>query len=67
MVFMWKKYLQILTHEKAQGSLRYVFFIITPYIYEGKRVSDVTNLLHSDTETLQVSEHNIENRQQSES
>lgn len=49
MVFMWKKYLQILTHEKAQGSLRYVFFIITPYIYEGKRVSDVTNLFFTVT------------------
>lgn len=49
MVFMWKKCLQILTHEKAQGSLRYVFFIITPYIYEGKSVSDVTNLFFTVT------------------
>lgn len=49
MVFMWKKSFQILTHEKAQGSLRYVFFIITPYIHEGKSVSDVKNLFFTVT------------------
>lgn len=52
MVFMWKKFFQILKHEKAQGSLRYLFFIITPHIYEGKSVSDVKKLFFkSDTET----------------
>lgn len=38
---MWKKYFQILTHEKAQS-------ISDIYIYEGKSVSDVNTTLRTD-------------------